>query len=259
MANIRVESREFQVDLGFGRARNPNGEFLGSVFKYGSSDNVTTSDTAIQFQGGAFVFPASAQRVRIKLGGDVADTAAGTGVREVEIFGILGDGTWGSETIATAGASASAYTTNTWWRVYRVRPSVVGAYDGVNVGDVIIENETDAAELIYMPAGLGSSLHLAWATGSDQKALVSTLTVSVESNKAADIRIWTRENLTNTGVPYSSKLIRQEFKSVPSGLYSVPREPYLFLPPLTDVWVTAKVPVGTAEVSGALSIIVSPA
>jgi len=258
MANIRVESREFQVDLGFGRARQPNGELLDSVFKYGSNNAVGTTEEGIQHQGGLFIFPTSAQRVRVKAGGNAADAAGGDGARSVEIFGVKGDGTSGSETLIPAGAAASDWSTETWWRIYRVRPIEVGLYDGTNIGDMVIENETDLDELIYLPAGLGSTLHLSWTTGSDQQALVSTLVLSVESNKAADLRLYTRNNMATLTPPFTPTVIQQEFKSVPAGLFSVPREPFLYLPPLTDVWVNAVVPVGSAQVAASLSIIVAP-
>jgi len=256
---IQKPERHFQVELALGRARQPNNELMSSVFKYGSNELVSTAEDGLLSQGGPFIFPSSPQRVRIRAGGNVADDTAGLGAQEIEIFGINGAGEATSEIVTTAGVSASAWTTNTWWRVYRIRPTVVGEYDGVNTGDIDIENETDLDLLIQLPALRGSTLYLAWATGINQQALVSTLTFSVASNKTADIRIYTRENLTSTGAPYTTKKLRQEFLTVPSGLFSVPREPYLYLPPLTDVFVTAQVPVTTSAVSGALSIIVVPA
>ena len=255
---IERPERDFGIELGFERAKNPNGDLLGGVFKFGSNLLVGVTEAGIQSQGGPFIFPQSAQRMRVRAGGDVADTAAGLGAQAVEIFGILESGISGSEIVATAGALVSDWTANKFWRVFRVRPTAVGTYGGGNVGDVNIENEDDLDLICQIPLHSNSSLHLAYSTAINEKALMTAVIFSVEANKNPDIHVWTRCNFTNVTPPFDPAITRKEFPFVPEGIAPFPRFPHLLLPPLTDVWVTAQAPSGTAAVAGALSLITAP-
>ena len=63
--------------------------------------------------GGAYRTPqpGGEQRLRIRAGGNAADTATGSGARSVRLSGLDADGAEIVETIATAGAGASALST----------------------------------------------------------------------------------------------------------------------------------------------------
>ena len=117
-----------------------------------------------------YPFPATAAAVRIKAGGDVADTAAGTGARTVTVYGL--DATYKpvQETITTAGASASALTTQTFLRVNRVEVTTAGSSLN-NVDDIIIETAAGVV-LGFVLSGQGSGAPIVFSTAENQGAFI---------------------------------------------------------------------------------------
>jgi len=93
----------------------------------------------------------SATALRIKAGGNANDTAAGTGARSVRLTGLNATGVVVSETIATAGASASAATTATFIRLFDAEVVDSGTYGtqdaGSHAADIVIDFDDD------LPAG----------------------------------------------------------------------------------------------------------
>jgi len=100
--------------------------------------------------------PAAATTLRIKAGGDALDTAAGAGAREVTLQGIDELGNEVTESLATAGASASAVTTNKFIRLYRAWVSSVGRYGTMAAGghedDIVIEKGTGSQDWLTLDA-----------------------------------------------------------------------------------------------------------
>jgi len=112
---------------------------------FGRNDSGGTSFVPIAL-GGVYQMPqvAGATTLRIKAGGNANDTAAGTGAREVTVVVLDETGAQITETIATAGASASAATTVTAMRLLEAFVSKSGTYATGSVGshadDIVIEN-----------------------------------------------------------------------------------------------------------------------
>jgi len=86
----------------------------------------------------------SATALRIKAGGNAADTAAGAGARSIRLTGIHANGDEATEIIATAGASASVPTNAQLIRLYEAAVVNSGTYGtqaaGSHVGNITIEN-----------------------------------------------------------------------------------------------------------------------
>ena len=97
----------------------------------------------------------SATALRIKAGGNAADDAAGAGARSVRLTGLSATGAVVSETLATAGASASAATTQTFIRLFDAEVIDSGTYGtqsvGSHVGDIVIENASGGTDWAKIP------------------------------------------------------------------------------------------------------------
>ncbi len=113
------------------------------VHKFGRNDSVLNNVwDLVSPTSPSGAFPASGTPVRIKAGGHGDDTANGIAAREITVVGIDTNLVEISETIATAGASASAFTSSSFWRVYRAFVSSVGTYGGNNTGDIFVEHSS---------------------------------------------------------------------------------------------------------------------
>ena len=128
------------------------------VHKFGRNDAVPNNTWAFVNLLGFTAWPLSAAtKVRVKAGGDVADVAGGAGALGVTIEGIDGSGNDASETIATAGVSASTLTDTLFFRVHRSFVSGVGTYGAANTADVIVENGSGGTDLIKIAADEGQT------------------------------------------------------------------------------------------------------
>lgn len=210
------------------------------VHKYGRNGSVPDGTwefvNRLKFTG----WPLSAATtVRIKAGGDVADTAAGAGAREVTVQGIDDSFNEVTKAIATAGASASAATTTSFWRVHRAWVSAVGTYGGANTGAVTIENSGGGTDLIEIGgAGKGQSQFAAWTVPIGKTAYWLGMHAQVDTNKSANVRVYTRADMDVTSAPMKSKRLRSFFAVKGDFCYS-PKAPEFAIPAKTDFWVEA--------------------
>lgn len=215
--------------------------------KFGRNDSILNNIwDLVSPTGLSGAFPASGCLVRIKAGGNGADTIDGAGAREVTIIGIDTNLNEISETIVTAGVIASAYTTASFWRVYRAYVSSVGTYTGNNIADITLENGNDIAIIL---AGEGQTQHAGFSIPSSKTGYLLNLMITADAAKAADFRLFTRENFTNTTVPMSPKRIRLYFDGILGHMGIYPHSPMLTLPALSDIWFEAKGAGRISEVS----------
>ena len=197
----------------------------------------------------------AATALRIKAGGNAADTAAGTGARSVRLYGINALGDEVIEVIATAGASASAPTTNTFIRLYMVEVYESGTYGtqsaGSHVGNITIEDAAgtqDWAQIQLNGFPSGTSGIGSITVPRNHVGLVSAIQISVDQTKSTDLIILKREGVLQTAAPYKPIVKVQEFLGVSRSIlikFDVP----LRFPELTDIGLLAKVSNGTGAVS----------
>jgi hypothetical protein len=110
-----------------------------AIRKFGKNNSV--ANTAFETVwagadlGGAtvYAFATTAENLRVKAGGNVNDTAAGTGARTIRVTGISDTYTEVTEDITLAGASASASTTALFRAVNRVEVITTGTYGGAKL------------------------------------------------------------------------------------------------------------------------------
>ncbi len=192
--------------------------------------------------GADFTFVTAAATIRVKSGGNAADTAAGAGAQAVTVEGISTTGAFLSESIETAGASASAVTTGLFWRTNNVyiTPLRAGTYGAANTAAIMIENGTGGTDLINMAIEEGRSQYGAYATPISTTGYLIGVTFKVDSAKDADFKMFTRATLTDFSTPFAPKIERGHWNGI-IGSYTLPNKaPILTLPALTDIFFEAQ-------------------
>lgn len=201
--------------------------------------------------------PAGATTLRIKAGGNVADTAAGAGAREITLEGLCEQGRFVSETLATAGASASAVTTTTFMRLFRIYVSASGTHaDGVttfsHAAAILVEDGagTEVWGSIIASPSRGQSLIGCFTTPITHAARFLDYTFSSDTNKLPNHAMFTRGGIMTTSAPFEAIRTKREFSGVP-GIHSVieVHERQDAIAPGTDLLWMAQVAASTVDVS----------
>lgn len=204
---------------------------------------------------------AGATALRIKAGGNANDTANGSGARSVTMVGIDATGALISDTVATAGASASAPTTKTFIRLLDAFVASSGTYatqaSPSHVGNIFIENAAGGQDWALISDGSfprGDSEIGAYTVPKGRSAYVQAIRLSSDADKKANIVFFKRSNILETVAPYSPMVLVAEFPQV-SGLLQVDYDPPLFFPELTDFGFLASVASSTADVTVSFDVI----
>lgn len=238
-------SSDFLFDVAAGRIA---GHSL--VHKFGRNDSIPNGSFAkVCLLADSNLSVAAVTTVRIKAGGDAADTAAGAGAREITIQGIDSTLAEVTETIATAGASASSSTSKSWWRVHRMWVSDCGTYGASNTAAITLENTAGTQDFISIGAGEGQTQYAGYTIPTGKTAYFLSALITVDSNKAADIKLMTRENMTDVTPGVSPLRLKNYWDGVAGALIFKPRSPGGPISALTDVWVEAQGSGAVAEVS----------
>ena len=229
---------------------------LAVTHKFGANAAVGTTAEDIWNVGGVYPWPTAAETVRIKSGGNAADTAAGVGARAVTIVGL--DDSWEevSEEVATAGASASSATTALFSRVFRAYVSDAGAYTDNNTAAVDIENTSTAQNLARIDAGIGESASSVYTVPSGKTAYLTGLQVNVESTKSVDVTLWQRPSADVVAAPFGGKLLVSKLTGV-SGQARIDFDSYPSFAAKTDIWCSGVITSGTAAVEVSYDLIVT--
>lgn len=229
------------------------------VHKFGYNPSVAASSTEAVTFTGAINFPTAATTVRIKSGGNANDTAAGTGARSVTVVGLDSDFNTASETLETAGASASSATSTSFWRVFRAYVETAGAYAGLatgaNAGNITIENSAGGTDIITIAAGAGQTQYSGYTVPDGYTAYLASITAEVSSSKSATVALYQRQSADTVSAPYSSKRLVDTFPDVLGHVDRMFRAMPAF-PGKTDLWAEASTGSGsTAAVSVTFDLI----
>ena len=205
--------------------------------------------------------PAGATALRIKAGGNAADTAAGSGARSVKLYGLNAQGDEITEVIATAGTSASQATTQTFIRLYLAEVYESGTYGtqaaGSHAASIVIENAAGTenwASILLNGFPSSSSAIGSITVPRNHVGLVSSFSINVDQTKSTDILILQRSGILDAAAPYQPVKKVQEFIGV-SSANTVTFDMPIRFPELTDVGVLAKVSNGTGAVSVDMEIL----
>ena len=183
--------------------------YQSQIRKFGTNKSVAAALETIWAgadNGGAllYVFPTTAETLRVKAGGDANDTSAGTGARTLTVFGL--DENWNevSETLTLAGASASAATTATFYRVNKVSIDTCGTYGGANTGVIVIENTSALQELAYIAVEEGNTSQSIYTVPAGKTAYIKKLNPQVSQNNSANISLYHIDNADDFVAPFTS-------------------------------------------------------
>lgn len=225
------------------------------VHKFGRNDVVPNGTWEFVNLLGFTAWPLSAATtVRVKAG-NAADTALGNGAREVTVQGIDSNGDETSEALATAGTVASTATTASFWRTHRAWVSSAGVYGAANTAAVVIENGAGGTDLIQIGVEEGQTQFAGFTIPAGKTGYLLSATFSVDAAKAADLRIFTREDITDATAPVKSKRLKFFIDGL-LGTYTYrPKGPELSLAELTDIWVEARGGGAGTEVSADFEIL----
>ena len=245
------------------------GSFSGSdrivVHKIGKNSSVGTSYVPISI-GGVYNTPqpASATTLRVKAGGNANDTAAGSGAREITLEGLDATGALITDTLATAGASASAVSTKSFIRLLRAHVSSSGTYATVTSGshsaDITIENGaggTDWATISSTGFPVSQTEIGAYTVPLGYDAYVKGIQVFTDATKTVDILFFKRESILSADAPYQALRLQYEFQVTDGGAIINFHAPVRF-PELTDIGFLAKVDSGTALVTVEFQLMLVP-
>lgn len=236
------------------RGRGRAGRGWSYERKFGHNADIDTSWEDLWDAGGTYSFPTAAAAVRVAAGGDAADTAAGAGARSVTIKGLDENWAIAEETVDTAGAAASSYTTTTFIRVFRANVATVGTYGVANTAAITIESAANTLAII--PAGAGQTQMALWTVPADKTAFLVGLAVDLESAKPISFRLLQRQNADDTSAPMSPLRLVSEFPADADPIRREYRLPVEF-PAKTDLICKAKrSSTGTGEVSAEMDIVI---
>ena len=240
---------------------------IRNVLKFGRNDSVGTSFVPICL-GGIYNTPqsGSATTLRIKAGGNANDTAAGSGAREITIQGLDENFLEVSDTLATAGASASSATTTTFTRVFRAWVSESGTYAaataGSHSGDIVIENGAGGTDWLTIDTSVGFPVGQsevgAYSVCSTKTAYVKLRQATANTGKKFDLIFFHRANTEETSAPYTAMRAKSVIVGVDGGTlgqYADTEVPYGPFPGPCDIGFMGKVDTGTGELAVEFEII----
>ena len=206
---------------------------------------------------------AGATQLRVKAGGNAADTAAGTGARSIKLWGLDDSGNEITEVIVTAGASASVASSASFIRLYHAEVHESGTYGtqaaGSHAGDIVIENAAgteDWAEMLLNGFASATTCIGSLTIPRNHVGLITSVKITVDTSgsKTMDVLFMQRSNILQTVAPYSPIIKVQEFLGLEVGqsiTYDIPFK----VPELTDIGVLAKSSTGTNAVSVDMEVI----
>jgi hypothetical protein len=132
-------------------------EGFSSDRKFGAVLGVATAYAVVAIDSILWL-PTVASVVRVKAGGNAADTLAGVGAQKITVEGLGDDGLPATAVLNTLGALAGAPSTQTFLRVNRAYVSQMGSDAGeANVAKVVIEIGAGSVDVIAIDVDQGQS------------------------------------------------------------------------------------------------------
>lgn len=179
--------------------------------------------------------------LRIKSGGNANDTAAGTGARAVTLVGLDASGDVVTETIATAGASASAATTQTFLRLTDAYVSASGTYATQSAqshaGTITIENAaggTTWAVIQDTTIPRGAAEIGSYSVPRNRGLYIRNVRLQSDESNKSNVVFFMRTGILQTAAPFDAMTLLSEYPAI-SGFNVFRFDPPLRVPELSDV------------------------
>lgn len=145
-----IKNRDFYLELSKGNVPNHSDY---SAYGINLDIDSATVPEDIWYNGGLFVAPTT-YRVHNIVSSSVNDTAAGSGLRTLKVYGVVSTGL-ASETVIMNGTTNVA-TANSYTDIYLIEGLTWGGDTG-NAGNITATAVTDATVTAYMPIGKNST------------------------------------------------------------------------------------------------------
>lgn len=206
---------------------------------------------------------AGATQLRVKAGGNAADTADGAGARSIKLYGIDDSGNEITEVVATAGASASVASSASFVRLYHAEVHESGTYGtqsaGSHVGNITLENAAgteDWASILLNGFASAATCIGSLTIPRNHVGLITSIKITVDTSgsRTMDVLFMQRQNILQTSAPYSPIFKIQEFLGL-AATQDVTFDIPFKIPELTDIGVLAKSSSGTNAVSVDMEVI----
>ena len=173
--------------------------------------------------GGIWQTPqiAGAKKLRVKAGGNAADTNGGVGAWSVCVTGLNILGVRVSDVLILNGALASASTVNTYMRLLSFEVLHSGTYASQiaasHAGAIIVEAEDASADwgtIPIAPFPHGHTQFGVFTVEKGKKAYLKNYNIISDSNKIVDLLLLARPNILETVAPYTPMKTLQEFAGI---------------------------------------------
>ena len=228
------------LDTGLVSAYNMTGS-LSFVHVRGSGAITNAGFTEVSSLGGAdnWLTVAQAAPVRIRAGGNVADTAAGAGCQSIKIVFLDTDLAIQNATIVTAGASASAATSLSLFRLLSMKVQDAGTYGGLNAGNITLETTAGTA-VGQIAAGIGRMHALRYTVPAGYKFVHRRTSLTCNNTVAFSPRLMERVDCTTATAPFGRTLVHEQREIGILAKFVSEQESPDIHDAGTDIWMTAK-------------------
>lgn len=236
------DSSNFYYDLAAGKLPS-----YSIVNAFGANHGLSTTDEDLWRPGGTKSYLTTAATLEV-ISDDVNDTAAGTGAREITIYGLDSAFNEIEETVATAGTSASTATTQTFMRVQRIAVTQAGAYGGVNAGNITVRVSSGGVTQSYIVLGAGISQGSHYTIPRGHKGYIVDMSASVQTTKTVEFFLMIRDRAGDNSAPFSSWHRIFEAEGVEGAAPLRPLAP-IFIDEKTDIRAVGNVSSGTTSIA----------
>jgi hypothetical protein len=179
------------------------------------------------------------EKLRIAAGGNANDTAAGTGAQSVQVNFLDENLAEVTETLVTAGTSASAATSANCFRLTSARVIDVGTYHGTNTADIVLEL-TGGNVMGNIAAGAGTTEQAIFCVPAGKTMYITEILVSVGQADSCDVRLFRSADPSDVTGPTFSGVYEEWGIYDFSGAVVFPLTTHLVFPAGTDVWFEAE-------------------
>ncbi len=227
------------------------------VVIFGTATSVGTTWTPINALG-ANTFRTTASTMRVKAGGNANDTAAGSGTQEVTIYGLSDTFALVNEAVATAGASASSATTQTYRRVYQIRDTGNGTYGGTNAAAVTVEIGAGSEDHAEISTGYGIGHTGLYTIPAAHTGYLTSILAKADTPTQFGLRLMMRESADVVSAPFKPAIVLREWLDIDDIGLEFVSGVYRSFPAMTDVWLEAQAGSGTIDVTAGAGLAVVP-
>ena len=250
MAEWRKDQYSYALEVARG---NVPGQSL--VHKFGKNPAVPNGSFAfVTILGQTAHILSAAGTVRVKAG-NAADAAGGNGAREITVQGIDDSFNEVTEALATAGASPSSASTTSFWRVHRAWVSAAGTYGAANTAAVVIENSGGGTDILTIAIEEGQTQDAVYTVPTGKTGYLLSVDLMIDASKAADIALYTRDNIDDTTAPLNSKRLKHYWDGVLGAVNYHPATPSTTINGKSDIWIEAQGGGAGTEVSAEFEIL----